>query len=111
MVNKSYFKTNSELPKSEEKAQNSNWANTFGFEKALELLKEGSKVTRLGWENISHIQLMQMITDDEFKTTKLEIVSRNLNSSMFHTYFVSNVDILATDWIEGTRTKYEQYVS
>ena len=80
---------------------------TFGFDKALQLLKEGKRVKRKAWGGYWFIPKQSFLIDDEpnewanVKNFNRMIVARLKDKGGYAAATPYQEDLLATDWMEA----------
>lgn len=78
---------------------------TFSFSKALNLLMEGKKVTRLAWEDKIQFIYRDFYTVTSAFETKIKARLMRKTASGNVTPWIDLLeDLMATDWVEVTHT-------
>ena len=70
----------------------------FNFGKAIELLKQGYKVTRAGWNGKGMWLNLQI--PDQFSKMTLPYIYMKTADDEFVPWLASQTDILAEDWLK-----------
>lgn len=73
----------------------------LGFEKALELMKNGKKVARKGWNGKGMYTQLNITSELEGSILEPFFTIKNVKGR-FNTWVPSVSDLLATDWEEVT---------